>query len=103
MGRKYSGRRPQDEPVYTRPVQLDFEKRRMFIPIMAGSPTPHPSIGMKQHGNEWHNPDFASLDIDSWVVEAVKKIRVCNSAPGLPAEGDIYIDSVADAMYVAVG
>lgn len=44
MGKKYSGRRPEDQPVFTKPTMLDLEKRRMFIPIMAGSPTPHPSL-----------------------------------------------------------
>lgn len=59
MGRKYSGQRPEDKPVFTNPIDMDFEKRRLFVPIMAGSPTPHPGIGMHQHGNEWHEPDFA--------------------------------------------
>jgi len=31
MGRRYSGRRPEDQPMYTKPSQLDFEKRRLFI------------------------------------------------------------------------
>ena len=44
MGKKYSGRRPENQPVFTKPVMMDFEKRRMFMPIMAGSPTPHPSL-----------------------------------------------------------
>ena len=44
MGKRYSGQRPEDQPMYTNPAQLDFEKRRMFIPIMAGSPSPHPSF-----------------------------------------------------------
>jgi len=44
MGKKYSGRRPENQPVYTEPRMLDFEKRRMFVPIMSGSPTPHPSF-----------------------------------------------------------
>ena len=46
---------------------------------------------------------YASLDADSLVVEAIKKIRVANSAPGTPSEGDIYIDSAEDAMFIAVG
>lgn len=44
MGRKYSGRRPEDKPMFVRPDELDFEKRRMFVPIASGSPTPHPSL-----------------------------------------------------------
>ena len=31
MGKKFSGRRPEDQPMYTNPVMLDFEKRRLFI------------------------------------------------------------------------
>lgn len=35
MGKKYSGRRPEDQPMYTKPTQLDFEKRRLFITAIA--------------------------------------------------------------------
>ena len=73
MGKKYSGVRPEDQPVFTNPVGLDFEKRRIFVPIMAGSPTPHPSIGMQQHGNEWHSPDFIAIGymyLDAGLVTA---------------------------------
>ena len=31
MGKKFSGRRPENQPMYTNPVMLDFEKRRLFI------------------------------------------------------------------------
>ena len=44
MGKKSSGIRPENEPVFTEPRIMDFEKRRMFIPIISGSPTPHPSM-----------------------------------------------------------
>ena len=49
MGKKFSGRRPENQPVFTEPRILDFEKRRMFIPIMAGSPSPHPSLAFYDH------------------------------------------------------
>jgi len=73
MGRKWSGKRPEDQPVYTKPYNMDFEKRRLFVPIAIGSPTPAPGIGMKQHGNEWHTPDFSEygeIVIDGGVVTA---------------------------------
>ena len=66
MGRKYSGRRPEDQPIYTKPYNMDFEKRRLFVPVAIGSPTPGPGIGMKQHGNEWHTPDFAE---EGWILD----------------------------------
>lgn len=44
MGKAFSGRRPEDQPMYTRPTHLDFDKRRLFVPIASGSPTPHPSL-----------------------------------------------------------
>ena len=31
MGRKYSGRRPEDKPMYVRPDQLDYEKRALLV------------------------------------------------------------------------
>ena len=31
MGKRYSGRRPEDQPIYTKPNQLDYEKRQLFV------------------------------------------------------------------------
>lgn len=31
MGKRYSGRRPEDQPAYVRPEMLDFDKRRMLV------------------------------------------------------------------------
>lgn len=31
MAKRFSGRRPEDQPVFTKPVDLDFEKRRIFF------------------------------------------------------------------------
>lgn len=31
MGKRYSGRRPEDKPAYIRPEMLDFEKRRILF------------------------------------------------------------------------
>lgn len=31
MGRKYSGRRPEDQPMYLKPNQLDYEKRSLLV------------------------------------------------------------------------
>jgi hypothetical protein len=31
MGKKYSGRRPEDQPMYVNPVMLDYEKRRLYV------------------------------------------------------------------------
>lgn len=59
MGRKYSGIRPEDQPMYVNPRMLDFEKRRMFVPIMAGSPTPHPSL---EPGRYYKKKDIYSSD-----------------------------------------
>jgi len=57
MGRKFSGHRPEDQPIFTNPRNQDFEKRRIFF-IEGYS---HPSARMKVHGNEYHDPDFAAI------------------------------------------
>ena len=31
MGKKFSGRRPEDQPMYTKPSQLDHEKRSLVV------------------------------------------------------------------------
>lgn len=30
MGKKFSGRRPEDQPMYVKPNQLDYEKRQIL-------------------------------------------------------------------------
>jgi len=44
MGKRYSGKRPQNQPIFTRPDLMDFDKRRLFLARMSGSPTPHPTL-----------------------------------------------------------
>ena len=34
-------------------------------------------------------------------ADPAHRVRVANSAPALPSEGDIYIDSVENALYIA--
>ena len=31
MGKAFSGRRPEDQPIYTKPNQLDYEKRALLV------------------------------------------------------------------------
>ena len=31
MGKKFSGRRPEDQPMYVKPNQLDYEKRQLLV------------------------------------------------------------------------
>lgn len=31
MGKRFSGRRPEDQPMYVRPDQLDYEKRSLLV------------------------------------------------------------------------
>lgn len=31
MGKKFSGRRPEDQPMYVKPNQLDYEKRSLLV------------------------------------------------------------------------
>ena len=43
MGKKFSGRRPENQPMFTKPNQLDFERRRIFRPVISASP-PAPAL-----------------------------------------------------------
>lgn len=46
MGRKLSGKRPEDQPIFTNPLDLDFEKRRLFFTAMyQGAPPPSIKTG----------------------------------------------------------
>jgi hypothetical protein len=41
-------------------------------------------------------------EIKSSLLKIADKIRVANSAPLTPVEGDVYVDSVDNAFYLAV-
>ena len=45
MGKKFSGRRPENQPMFTRPDDLDFEKRRLFSAVEYGlAPPTNPTV-----------------------------------------------------------
>ena len=39
MGKAFSHRRPQDEPMYVKPNQLDYEKRQLLVTSFPASVT----------------------------------------------------------------
>lgn len=83
MAKRYSGHRPEDQPVYWRPTMLDFDSRRLFIPTMSGSPTPHPSL----------TPSIAA----TYVVAA-------SDAPAAwKARADAVCDGTADQVQIQAG
>ena len=50
MGRKFSGHRPEDQPVFTNPRVLDYEKRRLFFTdVFSPAPTTTPARVGKQY------------------------------------------------------
>lgn len=76
MGRKFSGHRPEDQPVFTNPRNQDYEKRRLFFTdVYSPAPTPPAKVGREY-------------------------VRVKNTSGGALAVGDVVVIKAATELEV---
>jgi hypothetical protein len=65
----------------------------------------NPTLGEGEAGLETDSGKWKMGDgVTAWTslpYRGTDNVRVANSAPGSPAEGDVYVDSVTNALYVA--
>ena len=95
MARKFSGKRPEDRPVFTNPVDLDFEKRRLFVPPASSLP-PHPSLRPKAVDVEVSELDTATYDdVQDYINFFGDRtfLTGCVISPTSPANGTVAVAS----------
>lgn len=99
MGKKFSGKRPEDQPIFTKPSNMDFEKRRLFSPLRYGSPTPSSKIGNMYYRVK--NVSGDTLDAGDVVVLS---ITAADEVTTTTTEGDplvfgVMAETVVDNAY----
>jgi len=100
MGRKYSGHRPENKPVFVNPLDMDFEKRRMFVPITYGAPTPPVIVGRDYlRVKNSSGGELAAGDVVVLKNEAAGDEVTTTTTEGDPLVLGMVAETIADGAY----